>query len=221
MGLLDMFIERSNDEKKNTGEHEVVAARPVSRFSRGSSVPTPSPTQALTLTPVTTHGQPSPDIVNALESAVAKATPQEYTQFRAFFDSLAGVPEGQRYVTALNVAKAAKLSGDSILHAMDTRIAALDKEKTGFDQWSSKEQVTMVDEKEKAAAQAQARITALATEIQDLTTTMNQFIMEASANRENIASNAATFSASFETVKAKLLSERSLIASLITPTSQQ
>jgi len=218
MSFLSKFISIEKTEEHKTPEE----AAPVSKFRKGSATPapaTPSATVPLTLPISAKTVTVNPQIVQTLEKAVADSTPTEYTQFRAFFDSLGALPDNMRYTTAISVANAAKLTGAAILRAMDARIARLDQEKSNFEKWATEEFDTAVTGRETAVAEAQARIEEMAAEIQVLTTKLNTLKLEASAEKERLESSAMSFMAAHDSVMASLKAERDTVANLLTSTT--
>jgi hypothetical protein len=219
MGFLDAFISVKKTEEIPTPDE----VKPVSKFRKGSVVSAPSQastgTTPLTLPISAKTVTVNPEIVQTLEKAVSDSTPTEYTQFRAFFDSLSALPDNLRYTTAISVANAAKLTGPAILRAMDARIARLDQEKKNFETWATEEYNVAVSGRESAATDAQARIEELAAEIKDLTTKLNTLNLEASAEKERLEESAVSFMTAHDTVMASLKAERDTVANLLTSTT--
>lgn len=212
MGLFDRFISIERTQEMPTPSEGAPVSRHAKIVAPGVTAISP-----LVITSAGTTATLDPQLVQNLEAKVAENTPAEYAQFRAFFDSLAALPENIRYSTAINVAKAAKLSPDAILKAMDTRIKNFLIEKEGFDNWIATETKTFIDDNHTKIAQTQQQILELSKQIEALTAENQSRSLVIQEEQTRISTNAQKFSMAHDNVLQRLNAERSAFATALTP----
>lgn len=212
MSFKDFFIEKDANEKPPVQKEKASAVTPVpaSPFGGGFSLPT-SPALNLGGAAV-----PDPEIVKGLTDAAATSRKPAYDQFRIVAESLAGVPDVQRYTMALNVVhNANKIEAADVIASLDDRLALIDNEKAEFENAYKQQNQSAVIGAEADAKKIEERITALQQEIAALEGQRVTKMQESGQAKISLEQQRATFNASYEIVRSNFKRERDMLSSFL------
>lgn len=209
MSFLHKFVSFDKTEEIETPRvvTEPAALRPVSRLHNTGIA------SSLTIESAATVND---KIVKTLENAVATNSPPEYKQFRAFYDSLASLPEESRYPAVLAVARAANLTPEVVVSSMDARINLLNTEKSNFTEWFNAEHTKEVDGRKKAIAELEERIKSVTEELTSLTNDHKQITVDMSTHQSRLTETHQEFLSAYDAVMKVLIAERDKIVKNIT-----
>jgi uncharacterized small protein (DUF1192 family) len=205
----DFFIAKDSDAKKPDPKASVtpVAASP---FGGGFSLPT---------SPALNFGgaaAPDQEIVKSLTDAAAQSKKPAYDQFRVVAESLAGVPDVQRYTMALNVVhNANKIEAADVIASLDDRLALIEREKADFENAYQSQTQSAVVGAESEAKKITERITTLQQEIATLEGQRVTKMQESGQAKVDLEQSRATFNASFEVVRSVFKRERDMLSSFL------
>lgn len=199
---------------------ETVSEAPVTKPSRGKltvtaspAAPTALPYTPQTFTPAPGFGVADPTIVAELEAVVNGSKAPGYAEFKATVETLAALPETQRIGTALAlVHNVNKITPQTVLAALDDRLAMLDSEQKEFESVIAAHVDTEVTQKQTEADEISKAIEAAKADIQAKEQQRAQLISEATQAQNTLNAQNIQFAASINAVRAAINAEREKIA---------
>jgi hypothetical protein len=158
-----------------------------------------------------------PETVRVLSEASLQTKNTAFADFKKLFDALQGLPDPQRYPAALNAAAAtSKISAQDVLAALMERDALLKTESDNFDAAMGQANEQTVSAVIKQVEQVATTIDTKKKEIDGLIQQQIALSKQIQDAQATIATERASFAASFAVVKQQIDNERKSFQTYIT-----